>query len=591
MRQKVQDLMNVLTEDTLAVAIRAQYQTYRTQRIVWEKEKRELRSYLFATDTSSTTNSTLPWKNKTTLPKLTQIRDNLHANYLAALFPSDRWFTWAPGDVQGTKKEKRVAIEAYLQQKLIQSGFYQTCSMLLLDYIDYGNAIADVEYVVEQHLGPDGAPVIDYVGPRLVRHSPVDVVFNLDAVDFKHTPKITRSLKTIGELIKDVKTRPALGYDEAVIKEILEERGKLNDYSPRDFDKAFDYRVAGFGDLKEYYGSQTVEIIEFEGDIYDIETGELQENRLITVVDQRRILRNVALDTWSGFSTKAHVGWRKRQDNLMAMGPLDNLVGMQYRIDHLENLKADIFDLVVHPILKIKGTVEDFTWSPGERIIEGEDGNVSQLAVDTGVLQADAQIGMLMNQMEEMAGAPRQALGFRTPGEKTAFEVQSLQNAATRIFQIKITQFEVEFLEPLLNAMLEVARENLDTVDLIKTIDSTSGATNFLKITKDDIKQRGRVKPTGAQHFNTRNNIVQTLTQLSQSPLFADPSVRSHFSSKRIATLFEELLNLERFELVSENVAIAEGFEQAQLQQAAAQQLQPQQPPQGAVEEAANGEV
>jgi hypothetical protein len=41
------------------------------------------------------------------------------------------------------------------------------------------------------------------------------------------------------------------------------------------------------------------------------------------------------------------------------MGPLDNLVGMQYRIDHLENLKADVFDLIAFPPLKIKGYVED----------------------------------------------------------------------------------------------------------------------------------------------------------------------------------------------------------------------------------------
>jgi hypothetical protein len=27
------------------------------------------------------------------------------------------------------------------------------------------------------------------------------------------------------------------------------------------------------------------------------------------------------------------------------MGPLDNLVGLQYRIDHLENAKADALDL------------------------------------------------------------------------------------------------------------------------------------------------------------------------------------------------------------------------------------------------------
>ena len=43
----------------------------------------ELRNYVFATDTSTTTNANLPWKNSTTTPKICQIRDNLHANCIS----------------------------------------------------------------------------------------------------------------------------------------------------------------------------------------------------------------------------------------------------------------------------------------------------------------------------------------------------------------------------------------------------------------------------------------------------------------------------------------------------------------------------
>ena len=55
------------------------------------------------------------------------------------------------------------------------------------------------------------------------------------------------------------------------------------------------------------------------------------------------------------------------------MGPLDNLVGMQYRIDHLENLKADVFDQIAYPIIKIRGDVEDFDFEPAARIYMGEE--------------------------------------------------------------------------------------------------------------------------------------------------------------------------------------------------------------------------
>ena len=144
------------------------------------------------------------------------------------------------------------------------------------------------------------------------------------------------------------------------------------------------------------------------------------------------------------------------------MGPLDNLVGMQYRIDHLENLKADVFDMIAHPIAKVQGFVEDFSFGPGEKIYVGEDGNVEFMRPDTTALNADTQIAILENKMEEMAGAPRQAMGIRTPGEKTAFEVQTLDNASSRVFMNKVSYFERNFLEPLINDMLELSRRNME---------------------------------------------------------------------------------------------------------------------------------
>ena len=111
----------------------------------WEKEKRETRNYLFATDTRTTTNHSAGWRNTTTLPKLCQIRDNLHANYMAALFPRSDWLNWEPGTKQEADQEVAKVIKAYMRTKLMDSGFEDVISQLLLDYIDYGNAIADVE--------------------------------------------------------------------------------------------------------------------------------------------------------------------------------------------------------------------------------------------------------------------------------------------------------------------------------------------------------------------------------------------------------------------------------------------------------------
>lgn len=308
-----------------------------------------MRNYLFATDTTTTTNASLPWKNKTTLPKLCQVRDNLHANYLSALFPNDDWMKWEGHTKDDVTKNKRLAIESYMSNKVRESGFRTEISKLLYDYIDYGNAFYDVIWVNESTITDDGEEIPGYIGPKLVRMSPNDIVFNPIASSFDDTYKITRYLKTVGEMRAELDNRPELGYNVEVIEKAYELRKALSAYSMEDLSKAIAFSVDGFGSISDYYQSNYVEILEFEGSIHDYNSGELLKNVIITVIDRTYVVRTVNMPSWLGKSTKGHVGWRPRPDNLYAMGPLDNLVGMQYRIDHLENLKADAMDLAVHP--------------------------------------------------------------------------------------------------------------------------------------------------------------------------------------------------------------------------------------------------
>ena len=223
----------------------------------------------------------------------------------------------------------------------------------------------------------------------------------------------------------------------------------------------------------------------------------------------------------------------------------------------MKNLKADVFDQIALPMVLIQGDVEDFEFQPGERIIAGEEGNVTYLRPDATALNADFQIQTLENKMEELAGAPRQAMGLRTPGEKTAFEVGVLDNAANRIFNHKARQFEMMFLEPILNAMLDVGRRNFVGSQESSAYDSDVGSTIFSTIVKEDIVGDGRIRPMGARHFEARNKRVQTLSQLIQ--LKQDPSVGTHLSGKAIARILAEELN--EAELFGDNVGVLETAE------------------------------
>jgi len=176
--------------------------------------------------------------------------------------------------------------------------------------------------------------------------------------------------------------------------------------------------------------------------------------------------------------------------------------------------------------------------------------------------------------MEVMAGAPKEAMGFRTPGEKTKYEVQSLENAAARIFQNKIKQFEEQIVEPLLNAMLELAKRNLVGTQAIKVFDDETKAMSFQELTVEDITGIGRIRPMAARHYAEQAQLVQNLTQLASSNLWQ--TVQPHFSGVNLAKMFERNFNLEEFKIVYPYVALTEQM-QGQQQAMVLEQMMHQQ--------------
>ena len=557
--KKVQEINGILQPDSMAGFVASKYVQWRGDCVKWLDESKTLRNYIFQTSTHDTQNVNLPWKNNTSVPKLAQLRDNLHANYYAALFPHDNWFKWEAATQDAADRETARIIEAYMKQKIRESGFKQAVSRALYDYIDYGNAISEVTFEQDVHVNAEGEGSVVYSGPRLHRISPYDIHFDLTAEDFKDAGKVTRRVVSMGSLIKAYEDNPE-GYEwvPGALAQARETRKTLNAYGESDIDKSEGFQIDGFGSLSEYYSGDMIELLEYEGDLYDRDKDKILSGHRVIVMDRRTVVHNEPYNSWLGKSNKEHVGWRPRPDNLMGMGPLDNLVGMQYRLDHLENLKADVFDQIAHPMVVLYGMVEDFEWEPGGRIYCDQDARVDILRPDATALNADFQMSQLMQNMEELAGAPRQAMGIRTPGEKTAFEVQALENAAGRIFQQKIQKFEEEFVEPLLNQMLEVARRNMAPAEQVKVLNDDFAVQEFLTITKDSLNQRGKLYPIGARHFAAQAQIVQNLLGFINSAAYQDPSVSAHISGKKIAELMEEQLGLEKYSLVEENIRIAE---------------------------------
>lgn len=559
---KVLELDNILEPDQLATRITDTWIDWDSFRLQKKQDWEEIRRYVYATDTTSTSNSKLPWKNKTTIPKVCQIRDNLYANYTATLFPQRKSIIWEANEKDSASRRKRNAIQNYMQWAMSQPSFKHEIDKIILDYIDYGNCIATVEWVDQRVLTEDGKTQAGYVGPAVRRISPLDIVFNPTAENFMNSPKIIRSFISMGEL-KEMLERLSNDDNRAEYEELWTYlkgiRTNAHQFEGDWVQRDALYSVDGFTSFRDYLRSELVEVLTFYGDIYDPVSDTFFKNHVITVVDRHKIIGKKPNPSFFGYAPIYHSPWRKKQDNLWGMGPLDNLIGMQYRLDHIENMRADILDLSTFPVQVVTGFVEDYTWQPGEKIFASEEGKVDLVQPDVNVLQANFDLQRYELTMEEMAGAPREAMGFRTPGEKTKYEVQRLENAASRLFQNKIRQFEEQIVEPLLNAMLEMARRNLTGALTIKVFDNELNATSFKSLTVEDITGVGRIKPVAARHFAEQAELIQNLTNLTGSGLWM--TVQPHFSSVKLASIVEEVFNLKDYEVVMPFIALTEQAE------------------------------
>lgn len=561
----------------MAAHISNLYDSWKTSRDKIEERWEEVRKYVHATSTRDTENHANPWDNSTHIPKLAQIADNLEANYKPALFPNDDWLTFEADDSEAASRDIRNKVLSYIKTKHMLSGFIPEIEKCLRDWIFTGNAFAEVTWVNEKVTNPaTGEEVVSYNGPKVNRISPYDIVFNPIASSFEKSPKMLRKLYSQGELHRLAQESPET-WTEDVLAKIEKLRIGAHTASEKDIRKYSSIPYDGFGSMYAYLTSGYVEVIEFYGDIFDRSSNKFLKNHRVVVVDRTFVALSEEIKTWSGRPHIFHVPWRIRQDNLWGQGPLENLVGMQYRINHLENSKADAYDQQLDSDLVLIGNVD--IMEDGARkiyIVEDTQGGVNRLAPDTTILQANMEVASIMQLMEEMAGAPRDAMGIRTPGEKTAFEVDQLYERANRVFQNKTNLFDRLFLEPIVNAEVELARLYATSTDVVRVYDDEVGLVEFLEISPEELNSRGKLIPMGARNYAQLAKAMQTVVSLQQSVLM-DPEVAIHISGQQLAKIVtEDILNLDKYQLYKPFIRIAERAEAIKYEAAAEQEIMEQ---------------
>ena len=522
-----------------------------TNRSRWE----EIESYIYATDTRSLQGGDLH-DHTTHIPVVSEIRDDLAAIMYSTILPHEDWLGWQPYDKDALTISKRSAVGAYIKNRHSLNGFESTVRKLIQDWIDYGNAFAQVQYVDQSSSNKLGVPV-GYKGAKVTRISPYDIVFDPTASDFQSSYKVIRTVMSLGEFWKWAGATPLV--DTAKVDSVLDRRATYTSLSRTELNKAKQYTPDGFGSMSDYYESGAVELLWFYGDIWDATTKTLHERRCVVVADRM----NTLLDIECPDARIYKAGWSDRQDNLWSQGPLDKIIGLNYQINHRENGKSDGLDRTLNPDRVFVGDVEEIYDESTNQVkyLMPEGGNVFDLPPNMAFLTADTHIERLRADARAAARLPSQLVGFRTPGEKSAFEVGALNDGAFRGFLHKAQAFEQEFLEKIVAAEIAVGRENFDSV--IQAVDTNEeGLPIIVQITEEDLKSNGKLVPMGARRFARSNQQLQMLNMLANSQL--GQLMGNHIVPFALAKAVESLGGFEQYSIVDKFGAIAENAEAQQ---------------------------
>ena len=557
-------ILRALTPEVMADEIINKWARYKQARSSWENEMIELRNFQFATSTRTTEVNANAYNNSTTIPKLSQIAMNLKANYSAHLFGNPDWVQFEAFDTDSASLESKETVQAYARTKIKRKKYEDVLDSCLDDWLYTGVCFAQQRYVTEMGEDRSGNPRIEYQGSILERIAPQDIAFDVTASSFEAAVKIIRKVYTLGDIAALVAEDAHTEFTPEILDNIRNTKMMVKQSSVIKAPEGIDWdgellNKDGFGDMLDYVNGDLVEVHEFYGNMYSLETGEFLPNHKIVIVDRRLVISSEPIKSSNGSQQIYYATWEKRPDNLMGMSPLARLVGMQYKLDKLENMRADIFDRIAHPTTLEKGEVEFYgvRGEVGGRYVTDEAGDVKFLVPDTTILNADFQINNVMLIMEEMAGSPRNATGFRTPGEKTKFEVQVLDNGGNRIFREKTKSFERNFIEDIINDIVMLGRDNIGETDMVSTQGTEFDIQKFLSVNKEDLVISGKLRARGSSLFAEKANALQNLTTLLNNPNLLG-LIQQHVSRTALYRAVEELADLKVFNIFLPNIGVQE---------------------------------
>ena len=500
-----------IRSDQLAVALANKFRLMMLARQARFTLWTELHDFAMQTDTSDTSNAT-SWKNNIAVPVIPYILDVLTAQYYRILFPQKDWFEVVPHDIL-KNAQKAKFVKAYLLRQFAQLNVQPKLREVIRETVLYGNSLCGF---VEQ-----GGKLV-FVKPPIQ-----DWCRDVFAQNFDNSFLACRFRVPYASLFSlypedKVRRMGDIYKDSELYTSWLKNRNlMIEKYNPFLTDRL---NQRGFAELIYFYG-----------DFYNEETQEILKDRLIIVGNGTTILYNEeCLD-----KPFVQAQYRETLDDGYGTG-LENLTGIAWHINKLQNNIADVMDIIANPICVVKSENDvKFNYVPNAQIQMSREDSIEFISPDHSVLNQYKQIDFLFEMAKKVSGAQEEKIGQRQPGEKTATEVTLLSQGADNLFEHFAKQFEYFVIIPLLKKAYRMFVENVTKQGQMPFtyFDQTSGMNESIIFTAGELDNMEFDFVGASQMVDQSTKAQQCITLLELRAKY--PEVHNNISG---AAVVEQLI-------------------------------------------------
>lgn len=493
------------------------------------------------------------WRHKLSGGKCYESVETIVGYLMAATFPNRDWFTAEPTTYKASEdhiSELKIArlIKRHVASKMDESGFKSAWNVFIRQMVVTGTSVIALPWRTTSTKKPQRKPtelqgdidttyevvmedVVEYDAPSIEVLDVFDCYIDPHGHDPNKGNFIRKLRKTKGEVINMIKSGE---YDCDAIDVI--------NYSSEGYDTSTSRRdmLTMFEGLqvRSWHPTELVELVEYWGDIYDAETGELAENMVVTLLGDK-LLSYEPSPFWCGkpfiigtYSLTGHSPY--------GFGGVQPTLGLLHQLDTITNQRLDNLELAVNSMWTLRS---DGVLQPDE--VYTEPGRVFLVADhdDLRPLQPPAQTwtvtyqeaGLLEQSIDKTFGTGNYiSSNQQRSGERvTATEVAAVRDAGGNRLSIVHKHIEETALIPMLSKLFTMVQQYTVEDVVVRVASDEPDAFEYWALSPEDFNTPLKLRPVGSDNVIERKQYIQERLEFVNS-VAAIPEVAQMLDMKRI---------------------------------------------------------